>query len=117
MSDYYLNKTDLTNLLVETHQLLKTHGFDGSFKREGEVPLRLLEAFKLAVGEFPNSKMFFLPPHKRELIICAYHLLEERMTQFHPPYTTMSAWLSEAATQEQVLSLIENVLQDYGVTP
>lgn len=117
MAEYIMNKTDLTNLLVETHHLIRTHGFDDGVQVEGKVPLRLTEAFKIALDESPNSRLILLPGYKRDLISAAWSLLEARIIEFYPPYDNLHDWLLDMGSTNRILFLIENALRDYGVTP
>lgn len=117
VSAYEINEANVTKFLVTTYHLLQAHGFDDGNQHPDKVPLRLSEAFRLTLNEFSGRSMMFIDPDKRALMLHVYDLLEARMGQFHPSYDTLNVWLAESATQDDILSLIANLLQDFGATP
>lgn len=109
---------EIARVLLDVHHLIRAHGLDGKGDPpEGKVPLRLPEAIKLAMGEHPRALLIRMNAEQRNIFGAVNWILTARMEQLFPPYRVLNDWLGDIATTETLLSLIENVLLDYGVRP
>lgn len=104
----------MAEFLGITRRLLQAHGFDNTiagFNPAHPVPLKLIEAMKIALDASPSTPVMALPFRSRWMINAAFDQLGEHLER---PYLT--AWLAQpATTTTDVVKLIELAMEDYGV--
>lgn len=114
-TDARTDPPDFVSFLLLVGDLIRTHGFDnGQQERDGKVPLRLIEAMKIALDEPANRTVFLLPTSKRDLISKAWEALEQ--TAYDQDPTNLANWLARADT-DAVYRLITDTLAAEKVRP
>lgn len=111
-----VSSSDMAEFLGVTRRLLQAHGFDNTvagFNPAHPVPLKLIEAMKIALDASPSTPVMTLPFRSRWMINAAFDQLSE-----HVKRPSLAAWLTDPQiTTTEVVALLDAALEEYGVRP